>query len=293
MPVLLLAAGLLLSSNFLLNFQEHFEALTSKSKLSFPADYQFESFDRLLARYVKNGLVDYSSLSKDPDLTKAYDELKVTSPRKLKGKLEALSFWVNTYNFLTIKSIADKYPVKMLGTDYSTRKFIVGSELFSLSQIKTEILPELILSSDWRAIFLLCDGCLSSPEIKNHAYSPSSITDEFEPSLKRFVLNEANYALNEKNRIFSISPFYMWNIRYFKESSLSPFELVNSYFPPEKRINLDAVSHTYLLSYDRRINDLASSQKESMRANEHQNQNQNQNKLKNDIDIDSKASKQE
>jgi hypothetical protein len=154
-----------------------------------------------------------------------------------------------------IKCITDKYPISELRVDSAKRKFSVGGKLYSLAQIKTEILPPLIKSSDWRAIFLICEGQISSPEIANHAYSPSKLNGEFDSAMRRFVLSKANYKIDEKFQRFSVSPFYQWNIKYIDEAFKSPFEMVNSLLP--KKVDLESADRDYGMPYDFHINDLA------------------------------------
>ena len=209
----------------------------------------------MLRKYVKNGRVDYQSLRNDPEWKACCVELKETSPSRLQGKLEQLSFWINTYNLLTIKCVADSYPLARLSRESAERKFTVGGKPYSLAQIKEEIFPPLISTSDWRAIFLVCDGTTGAPAIVSHAYSVSEISDEFEPALKRFVLSPSSYAFNEKEQVLSISPFYRANLPYIDRIYASPFALINENLPAEKRINIAKVVGNYALSYDFHIND--------------------------------------
>lgn len=255
-PALLVAAGAIYQlAPFNLNIPTCFELWRVRAVS--PRFFEFGIYDRLLLRHVKNGLVDYRSLREDPDLPACCDELKRTSPDGLKGKLEKLSFWINTYNLLTIKLICDCYPVKSLKQEPALRSFIVGGRLYSLKQIKEEVLPPLISSSDWRAIFLICNGSLGAPVIAGHAYSASKLSDELQPALTRFVLSEANYSFDHRQKVFSISPFYRMNLRFIDEIYPSPFFMVNASLPEGKRIDLDKAVCNYAMPYDWRINDLA------------------------------------
>ncbi|MBX9721773.1 MAG: DUF547 domain-containing protein [Candidatus Obscuribacterales bacterium] len=226
------------------------------TKVSYPSSYEFKIFDSVLKKHVQSGLVDYQSLKSDQNLARAYQELKETNPQKLKGKLEQLSFWTNAYNLLVIKCINDHYPIKELGQSAATQKFVLGGKIYTIKQIKEDVLPELIDTSDWRAIFLFCSGSLSSPAIADHAYSASSISDELDSAMKKFVLSKANYAINIKDKTFSISKFYKWNSRFIDTKYPSPFDMVNDYLPRNLQVNFDNVERNYNLRFDFRINDL-------------------------------------
>ena len=255
LPVLLVLGVLFGLGGFIINIPDYFDQLSTK--VTYPSSYEFKIYDSLLRKYVKNGLVDYRSIKHDPDLERAYRQIKSIDPSKLQGKLEQLCFWVNTYNFLTIKCIADLYPIERLRQESALKHFMVGGKLYSLNQIRQEVFPELIYTSDWRAIFLICSGNISSPFIADHAYSASRVGDEFEQATKNFVLSPANYGWDDKQRIFSISPFYKRNVTFIDRVYASPFEMVNSMLPAEKKVNLEDCFRNYAMAYDWRINDTA------------------------------------
>lgn len=255
LPVLLVLGIVFGLTEFIFNIPAYFELISTK--VTYPASYEFKIYDRILKRYIRNGLVDYATLRQDPDLNACYQELKHINPSKLQGKLETLCFWINTYNFLTMKCIADCYPIERLRQEAAVKTFIVGGKLYSLNQIKDDVLPQLISTSDWRAIFLICNGSISAPFLADHAFSASHLDDEFEPAMKRFVLSHANYSIDERQRTFSISPFYKTNIRYIDQVYPSPFDMVNEELPRNKQVDLDNVYRNYAMPYDWRINDVA------------------------------------
>ena len=166
-PVLFLLGIFFASCPTIIDLSDFFERRSTK--VTCPTSYEFKIYDRLLRKYVKNGRVDYQSLRNDPEWKACCVELKETSPSRLQGKLEQLSFWINTYNLLTIKCVADSYPLARLSRESAERKFTVGGKPYSLAQIKEEIFPPLISTSDWRAIFLVCDGTTGAPAIVSHA----------------------------------------------------------------------------------------------------------------------------
>ena len=228
-----------------------------KIKVESPTSFEFKDYDLLLGKYVKNGLIDYASLKKDPGLELAYSQLEKTSPTQLKGKLEELCFWVNCYNFLIIKNITEQYPTENIAPKSGNASYIVGGEIYRINQIRDEVLPDLIGTVDWRAVFLLCNGNLSAPKIASHAYRAAIVSEDIDHAFENFVTSKENYRVNEAKKDFSISPFYLWNYKYFSQKYSSAFEMVNETFPQGKQLNLDAVTRSYSMPYDRRINDLA------------------------------------
>lgn len=224
-------------------------------KVSKPDSYEFRSFDELLRSHVKYGLIDYQKLKSDPNFKLAIDELARTSPAKLTGRMEQLCFWINAYNLGEIKSIVDHYPSKEQ-SGRNLAHLTVGGRIFTLAEIKEEMLAEKIILVNWKAIFLLCNGDISSPCISTHAYRPGTLNEDAERAYKMFVLSRLNYHIDEKTKTFFVSPFYLWNNRFFLHDFSSVFEMVNNSLPPQKQLDLNAVSKSYMLAYDRRINDL-------------------------------------
>lgn len=253
--IIALIFGLLLCFGNLLQILPEQFALNS-IKVSTPDSYEYKTFDEILHKYVQFGLLDYQKLKADPALKLAIDELASTSPAKLTGRMEQLSFWINAYNLGVIKNISELYPDKTRRRR-NLAHVIVGGKIYTLAQIKDEMLAEQILQVNWKAIFLLCNGDMSAPRIAAHAYRPGTLNEDAEKAYKRFVLNRLNFRIDEKTKTFFVSPFYLWNNKYFLHEFATVFEMVNDALPKERQVDLNAVNKSFLLSYDQRINDLA------------------------------------
>lgn len=256
-PILLLAVGLIfIGSNFLHDLGSHLRIVGLKIKE--PTSFNFTSYNQLLNKYVDHGLVDYESLKHDPLLASCTDELASVSPNKLKNKLDELAYWLNAYNFLSMKNIADHYPLKNykeLGHSPSSRKFIVGGKIHSLAEIEETQLRPLIEKTDWRAIFLTCDGCTGSPELASHAYQSSTIDKDMQTACAKFVSNPNNYFFNSQNHVFSISPFYLENEHLIKSKYRSAADLICQELGEEHSKALRSAEWNFALPFDYRIND--------------------------------------
>ena len=76
------------------------------------------AYSRLLARHVRDGtiegmsvrVVDYAAIPEDPDYQRALAELAEARPETM-GREERLAYWINAYNLLAIRLVADRYPV--------------------------------------------------------------------------------------------------------------------------------------------------------------------------------------
>ncbi len=136
-PLILLGAGaLFVAFHVLVNGPAWIKS--SFTKIEYPATYRFQTYDKLLHEVVKGDAVDYATLKKSPLLDKAVDELSTTSPDKLESDKEKLCYWLNTYNLLMLKSLADRYPIsspRKLGNSLSFRKFTIGGDTYSVRDV--------------------------------------------------------------------------------------------------------------------------------------------------------------
>ena len=76
----------------------------------------------------KNGvvltLVDYSAIKAEGSLAKAYQELSTFKLENLSSREEKLAFYINAYNILALKMVADHWPLKSIKD--------VGNDIYSV-----------------------------------------------------------------------------------------------------------------------------------------------------------------
>lgn len=67
---------------------------------------------------VKNGvilnLVDYQAIKAEGSLDKAYRDLSAFELERLSNRNEKLAFYINAYNILALKMVADHWPTKSI-----------------------------------------------------------------------------------------------------------------------------------------------------------------------------------
>src|ERR1700679_1942519 len=79
-----------------------------------PTVYQFPEMAVLSEKFSQDGRVDYSNLRATPRLDEAMRKLAQMSDADLKDPKDRLAYWINASNLMTIKEIADRYPVNNL-----------------------------------------------------------------------------------------------------------------------------------------------------------------------------------
>lgn len=224
--------------------------------------YKFTTYDDLLHSYVKGDLIDYQSLSKSGKLNKAVEELGHVSPDRMANAKDQLTFWINAYNLLVLKAIADRYPVKSirhLGNTFHFHKFIVGGKTLSIEEIYTDRIVPAAKKQCPLSIFLASGGARGYPPLMEHATDAIRLNSDANLAFYKFIRNPNNVSFNEDLRVFSLSPFFQWTFDVFDKDYESPHHLVNIYLDEKDNVDVDnpTIIKTYKSAFDWRLNDTA------------------------------------
>lgn len=100
------------------------------------------TFDRILKKYVKSGVVNYKGLKADKDFP---GYLQTISHTKVSGlsQSEQLSFWINAYNASCLNGVLRRYPIKSVMNDkqfFSKKEHKVAGQTLSLNDVEHGIL---------------------------------------------------------------------------------------------------------------------------------------------------------
>jgi hypothetical protein len=209
----------------------------SMIKVEHPGDSSFPELEQLLKSVVKDGRVDYASAKNSRLLEDAVRRLEAISPDRIEAPRERLCFWINAYNLLVIKEIADRFPiksVKQLGNDPHLRKFLVGGMPYTLQEIHVnEIMP--LLQGNPNAAFLICGGAVGHPQLMDHALKGSSLQSDSEAAAQRFIRNPGNVNYNLEHSVVAISPWFIWYNSILSKKYGSSENLIDSYLTPQQQ----------------------------------------------------------
>lgn len=143
-----------------------------------------KAFDSILDTYVRDGLVYYRALKTDRGKLDGYlNMLGGASIDKL-SRDERLSFWLNGYNAVVLRTVIDHYPIQTRSSDYPQRSIrqipgaferlthhLAGRTL-TLDQIEQTVLPEF---KDPRVYLALGRGALGGGRLRSEAFSPEQV----------------------------------------------------------------------------------------------------------------------
>ena len=142
-----------------------------------PAD---DSLDRILNQYVRDGFVYYASLRRERRLLDRYVESLAPRPPAFEmwSETKHLTYWVNGYNALVLKTVIDHYPIRGSSPDFpessvmqvpgmfSRRHHLIAGDHLTLQGIEDKIGN----LGDPRAHLALGRGAVGSPRLRSEAF---------------------------------------------------------------------------------------------------------------------------
>ena len=126
---------------------------------------------------------------------------------------EVKAFWINVYNVNIVKLFAENYPLKSINyiRDPFQMKFIsFDGEQISLNYIANEILKPF---DDARIHFALYTTAISSPILKNTAFSAETLENDLNASTSLYINDPTKNSIMVKKA--SLSKIFEWNITDF------------------------------------------------------------------------------
>lgn len=188
-----------------------------KLSVSLLAQPSHAAFDVLLKKYVSNtGKVNYKGLKNDKAALETYIQtLSSNTPTEKWSKPEKIAYWVNAYNALTLKWVADNYPLSSIqkldnGKTWDVKRFKLGNTTYSLNDIENTILRPM---GDARIHFVINCAAKSCPPLANQAITSQNLQTFLESRTKRFINDPQANVLKGKD--IKISKIFEWYAQDF------------------------------------------------------------------------------
>ena len=124
------------------NFVQKWAYNSEEGELS-PTQFDHSDLDKLLAKAVVNGKIDYTVVKNTPHLKDFLGKIAEIDENGLKSfpQQEQLAFWINAYNGIALKVMADNYPAmnpESIANTAETKRFKVAGEKLPLVQIRDD-----------------------------------------------------------------------------------------------------------------------------------------------------------
>ena len=206
-------------------------------------------YQKILAQYVKTethdgvtlNWVNYSSLKNDTDFTQLVNQIAEFSPEQLDGAQEQMAFYINAYNILALKTVADHWPVKSIKDIGSFLKPVwkkeagnIGGKQFSLDEIEHEVLRPM---GDPRIHMAIVCASVSCPDLRTEPYTANKLNEQLNDQADNFLSNPQK-GLNVKGNEAKTSKIFDWFADDFIKANGSVRDFIKQYSDISEDITL-------------------------------------------------------
>ncbi len=194
------------------------------------AFFDFSDWDALLKKYTYDTTkenvhltsVKYIFLKNDKQFKDLISKLEKFSVSNLESYNEKLSFWINVYNIMAVKIIADHYPVKSikniggwLTPVWNKNAGIVGGKAYSLNDIEHRILRKM---GDPHIHAAIVCASVSCPNLATKSYKPDELNAQLDYQMERLLANEAKgFFVHQTESAIYISQIFKWFKKDFQK----------------------------------------------------------------------------
>ncbi|WP_375238504.1 DUF547 domain-containing protein [Aurantibacter sp.] len=188
-------------------------------------DQFFNSSDVFFKTYVKNGLVDYSSINKNDLNTILENASKITVIKSDVKNFQA--FWINAYNLTVIKSLLDNMPIKSpldKAGFFDKKTYHLAGKQITLNDIEHKLLRANF--KDARFHFVLVCGALGCPPLISKAYLPSTLDTQLTVQTKKAINGSF---LQVKATKIQASEIMKWYKEDFTMNGKTEIDFINKY----------------------------------------------------------------
>ena len=227
-------------------------------------DHTYRALDKVLHTYVKDGLVAYGTLKRNRKNLDAYtDSLETLSIKTLAGfsQKQAMAFWINAYNALTLRLILDEQPqrsIRDLKHPWKKKRFTIAGKLMSLDDIEHAILRKTYRDGRLHAV-LVC-AARSCPILESHAFLPDRLEEQLEYAAQRFARDTQRNRYDAKGKELQISRIFEWYgqdlIEQYARTQQKPNKeaAIRSFFEHFLKRDIPADTRISYLDYDWTLN---------------------------------------
>ena len=197
--------------------------------------------------YIKNGLVDYESIRKNPTLLNTI--LKQASTFKvLKSESKKYqAFYINSYNLYVIKGLIDNHPITSPLSKkgfFDEIKYLIGGKEVTLNHIEHELLRKQF--NDPRFHFVLVCGALGCPPLINKAYLPSTLESQLQKQTVLALNGDYFIKVNTKKKKVEGSEILKWYKEDFTMNGTTEIDFINRYRKVKIPANFKLVYFPYV-----------------------------------------------
>ena len=189
-----------------------------------PGAQDRKTLDLILDTYVRDGFVYYRALKIDRAKLDSYvAQLGLVAPDKL-SRDERLAFWLNAYNALVLRTVADHYPIQARSKEYPPKSIRqipgaferlshrVGGSSLTLDQIEQNILSDF---HDPRVYLALGRGAVGGGRLRSEAFTPERLEAQLTEVANECATRPECIHIDRENNKVSVSAIFSWREKDF------------------------------------------------------------------------------
>jgi hypothetical protein len=191
-----------------------------------PASVDYSVYAALLKAHVRDGLVDYAALKTDARLPAVIARLEQTDLAPL-SRAEQLAYWINTYNAVTLKLMADAWPVESImkingGKPWDLPLFTPhgAGTAITLNHIEHDIVRKQF--DEPRIHFVLVCAAISCPPLISEPYEASKLEAQLERQTRAFLRDLRRNRYDAAEHRLRLSPLFDWYANDFGGANRVP-----------------------------------------------------------------------
>ncbi len=165
----------------------------------------------------KNGvslmLVDYQTIKTNGTLDNAYQTISGFAPGRLSGRKEQLAFYINAYNILALKMVADHWPTESIKDAGSLFTPVwdkpagkLGGKVMTLGEVEHKILRPM---GEPRIHLAIVCASVSCPDLRNEPFTAARLNEQLDDQARKFLHNQGKGLKIEKKAV-RISKIFDW-----------------------------------------------------------------------------------
>ncbi|MEQ9301489.1 MAG: DUF547 domain-containing protein [Cyclobacteriaceae bacterium] len=222
-------------------------------------DNFFDNADRFFEQYVSGGLVDYTSVRKNPkELTALVDYINDNAVLETSNANDK-ALLINAYNLFVIKGIVDAGEVGSpmdVSNFFDSRAFSIQNKKISLNELEKDVL--LKQTGDARLHFALVCAAKGCPQIIEQAYRPETLdaqlTEQTQEAMNSLIFTK----VDAQAGTVQLSRIFEWYRSDFGGSDRDVLTFINLY----RRTPLSTDTKISYYEYDWTLNKSATVVKE-------------------------------
>jgi len=169
-----------------------------------------DPFSIFFERYVdQSGKVAYQTVQNDSEFQDLLEYIATVNIGKFSND-ERLAFYINSYNVLAIKNVADHWPIHSpmdVSGFFKNFKFLIAGEELSLDDIEyKKIFP----MEDVLVHFGLVCAAMSCPRLLNIPFRAPSLTNQLIHNAHEFLQDTSKNKLDKSTNTFFMSEIFKW-----------------------------------------------------------------------------------